>query len=229
MPLFQSLPSFESARKNMVLGQLIPNRVSSPKILEAMSRVPRELFVPNRLQSLAYSDEPVLIREGVFLFEPLTAARLLELAQAGSDDVVLNVRAGTGYTAALLSNFSRAVIGLEADSGFCETAQEILTLLETDNAAVLNKNPDLGFPSQAPYDVIYIDGIVTKVPENLIAQLSEGGRMVYVESKPGSLSAKAGKVIKRNGVLSFTFAFDIALNPEIRLSEYKNFVFDEVL
>lgn len=64
--MFQSLPSFESARKNMVLGQLIPNRVSSPKILEAMSRVPRELFVPDRLQSLAYSDEPVLIREGVF-------------------------------------------------------------------------------------------------------------------------------------------------------------------
>lgn len=227
--MFQSLPSFESARKNMVLGQLIPNRVSSPKILEAMSRVPRELFVPNRLKSLAYSDEPVFIREGVFLFEPLIAARLLELAQAGSDDVVLNVRAGTGYTAALLSNFARAVIGLESDSGFCETAQEILTLLETDNAAVLNKNPDLGFPSQAPYDIIYIDGIVSKVPENLISQLSEGGRMIYVEAKPRSLSAKAGKVVKRNGVLSFTFAFDIALSPEIRLSEYKNFVFDEVL
>lgn len=228
MPFFQSTPAFETARRNMVLGQLIPNRVSSPAVLRAMSSVPRELFVPDRLQSLAYADEPVVIREGTFLFEPLVAARLILLADAGENDVVLNAKAGTGYTAALFSGFVKAVIALEADAAFCETAQDILMRTETDNAAVLNRNPDLGFPSQAPYDVVFVDGIVARPPEALIAQLADGGRMVYVESKPGALSAKAGKIVKKNGVLSFTFAFDIALNAEIRLSEYKNFVFEEV-
>lgn len=228
MPFFQSPPAFETARRNMVWGQLIPNRIASPAILKAMSLVPRELFVPDRLQSLAYADEPVVIRDGAFLFEPLIAARLMQLADAGENDVVLNARAGTGYTAALFSGFVKAVIALEADGTFCETASNILMRTETDNAAVLNKNPDLGFPSQAPYDVIFVDGIVPRPPEALIAQLADGGRMVYVESKPGALSAKAGKIVKKKGVLSFTFAFDIALNAEIRLPEYKNFVFEGV-
>ncbi len=228
MPNVQPFSDFETARKNMVLGQLIPNRVLKSGILDAMGSVPRELFLPERLQGLSYADEPVVIREGLFLFEPLIEALLLQCADLKERDVVLNVRAGTGYTAALLAKTARAVIALEQDASLCETAQDVLVRLETDNAAVLNMPAESGFPSQAPFDVIFIGGIVLRPYETLISQLAEGGRMVYVEAKAGSSAARAKKITKTNGVLSFVSEFDFTLSEDLRLPEYKKFVFEDV-
>ena len=155
-------------------------------------------------------------------------ARLLQLAAAKKTDFVLNLKAATGYTAALLARMSMAVVALESDSGLCDVAQERFIEMEIDNAAVLNINPEAGFPSQAPYNLIFIDGIVPNIPETLTDQLAEGGSLVCVTVKPFSPEGKATKVSKNNGVLSYLNAFDVALDDFIRPRIDKNFIFESV-
>ncbi len=228
MLLSQTEIAFQTARGNMVLGQLVPNRIHETEILDAMGAVPREKFLPPRLQGRAYADESILIQRNCFLFEPLVTARLLQLAAVKKTDFVLNLKAATGYTAALLARMSMAVVALESDSGLCDAAQERFIEMEIDNAAVLNTNPEAGFPSQAPYNLIFIDGVVPNIPETLTDQLAEGGSLVCVTVKPFSLEGKATKVSKNNGVLSYLNAFDVALDDFIRPRTYKNFIFESV-
>lgn len=228
MLLSQSEKAFIVARKNMVLGQLVPNRINENEILNAMEAVPREKFLPQRLQSRAYTDEAIFIQRNCFLFEPLIFARLLQLAEVKNTDFVLNLKAGVGYTATVLSKMAMSIVALENDAGLYESIQDRFIEMEIDNAAVLQQSPEAGFPKQAPYDVIFIDGVIPALSEGIVAQLSDGGRLVCVIAKPASMTAKAVKVTQNNGVLSYLNAFDVALNDFSMPQKYKNFVFEDV-
>ncbi len=218
----------ETARKNMLLGQLIPNRIHDACMLKAMGSVARELFLPDHLKSRAYADESICIDAHTVMFSPRILANLLLLANLKDSDFVLDVKAATGYSAAVMADMAQAVVALESDAGMCETAQQILIDSEIDNVAVLNGNPDQGFPSQAPFDVIFIEGVISQIPETLLAQMAENGRLVCVIAKNAETTGKATKVIKNNGSLSYITAFDLDLSGFARFPFYKNFVFESV-
>jgi len=176
------MTDFADARRNMVEGQLRPNKVTDPRIVAAMLELPRERFVPPAHQWAAYSDEDLPLGRGRFLMEPMVLARLLQLAEIQEGDVVLDIGCNTGYSAAVLARLAGTVVALESDSVFAASATELLTELGCDNVAVVEGPLASGYPSQAPFDVIFIDGAGADLPGTLCEQLKEGGRLVAVQA-----------------------------------------------
>ena len=218
----------KTARQNMLIGQLIPNRISDLRLLNAMSNVPREKFLPERLGGRAYADETIRIDDNRLLFSPEILARLLSAAELGENDFVLDVKSGSGYSAAVMAGLTQAVVALENDSSLCETAQQILIEAEIDNVAVINKNPDEGFPSQSPFDVIFMEGIVFHIPERLEEQLAENGRLIAVLSRNGESTGQVVRLVRREGIISRSVLFTLDLSGYSRQTSYKRFVFETV-
>ncbi len=216
------------ARENMVSGQLIANRIGDPAMLRAIGRVKRELFLPERLKGRAYADESFRIDAGRVMFSPRILANLLLAAELRPDDFVLNVKSGTGYSAAVMAGMTRAVVAIDADAALCETAQQIMIDSEIDNVAVLNSDPAAGFAAQSPFDAIFIDGIVSKIPDALPEQLAENGRLVCVVAPAGGATGRATKVVRKNGGLSFTTPFDLDIGGLTGANPDKNFIFEAV-
>jgi protein-L-isoaspartate(D-aspartate) O-methyltransferase len=185
---------FETMRRAMVSSQLRTTAVSDPRIVAAMESVPREAFVPAARQALAYVDVAVPLTETRALNAPMVTGRLLNEARLQSGDHVLIVGAATGYCAALLSGLVKSVVALEADEALVATAKTQLSPL--DNVTLHVGDLANGAPEAAPYDVILIDGAVEFVPDALIEQLAEGGRLVTGLVDQGvtrlAVGAKAG-------------------------------------
>ena len=220
---------FEQQRIKMVDSQVRTTDVTNVPLLDAMLDVPREAFVPSRLRSLAYIDEDLQIAEAAgqrgprYLMEPSPFARLVQLAEVRPTDVVLDVGAGTGYSSAVLSRLASSVIALECDAALAETATSTLSQLGYDNVVVVQGELPAGFPSEAPYDVIFIGGCVEQLPEALLEQLKEGGRLVVVEGR--GLAGKAKLFLKSNGVATGRGAFNAAVKPLPGFERTPSFVF----
>jgi len=172
--------NFEQARKNMIDCQIVPNNIVDQRIIDAMATTPREEFVPLPMQGIAYADDDVQLGMGRILQEPLTMARMIQAAKIQSDDVVLLLGAGTGYTAAILGALCSTVVGIEPDTALAKQADKLLHDLDVCNAVVISEDQTIGYPRQAPYDVIYINGGVEEISEDIMHQLKEGGRLVTV-------------------------------------------------
>ena len=172
---------YAKARRHMVDSQILPNRVTDPRIIAAMESLPRESFVPEDRKSVAYVDEAIPVGNGRHLMEPMIVARLLQTAEPNDDDVALVVGSATGYTAAVLSKMTSAVVVVvESDAALAAQASTTLSELGIDNVAVMEGSLSEGYPKQAPYDLIIFDGAVAEVPQSIQAQLAEGGRLVAV-------------------------------------------------
>lgn len=174
------MSNFATARFNMVEGQLRPNRVTHPALVEAMRDVPRELFVPKAARGIAYVDEDIAIGNGRYLMEPLVFGRLLQEAMIKPSDVVLDLGCGTGYSAAILARLASTVVAVDSDAELVARATELLGDLGIDNAVALQGDLTKGYPDQAPYDVIVLNGAVAEVPAVILDQLGDGGRLVAV-------------------------------------------------
>ena len=204
------MPDYATARLNMVENQIRTNRVTDERLLAAITEVPRERFVPKRLQGNAYVDQDLALGDGRYLMEPVVFARLLQAAAIGPGDVVLDIGCGTGYSAAVLGKLAGTVVALESDAALAKQAIEVLTELDVDNAAVVEGPLDEGYPRQAPYDVIVLGGSVDAVPDAITDQLSEGGRLVAVVNVAPSVGNI--EVIHRlRGRLSRRQLFDAAV------------------
>ncbi len=201
---------FAEARRHMVLSQLRPNRITNDRVADAMNTVPREEFVPKELRGVAYLDEDLEVAPGRFVVEPRVFARLLQEADIGSTDVVLDIGCGTGYSSAVLGFLAQAVVAIESDPALVETASEILSRLECDNVAVVEGALAEGNAKQGPYNVIHINGSISTVPQSLLDQLAEGGRLICVlGSNPG-----VATVYRRQGGDFFPrAAFDASVPP----------------
>jgi len=201
--------NYALARHNMVEGQIRPNKVTDPALIEALQTLPRERFVPEHLRSIAYVDDDIHLGRGRYLIEPMVLARLLQLAEIERTDVVLDIGCATGYGAAVLSKMANTVVALESDPELAATASKTLAELSIDNAVVLTGPLEQGCPKQAPFNVILIEGAVEAVPPAITSQLAEGGRLVTVlrRNDPGQavLMARIG------GVISSRPAFDAAV------------------
>ncbi|HYD32808.1 MAG TPA: protein-L-isoaspartate O-methyltransferase [Azospirillaceae bacterium] len=194
------MTNFAAARINMVEGQIRPNKVVDPNLVNALMSVPREQFVPKEARGIAYVDEDIPLGSGRFLMEPLVLGRLLQAAAVGPDEVVLDVGCGTGYSTAVLAKMAATVVGLETDKELAARAMETLRGVGVDNALVIEGALADGYPAQAPYDVILLGGAVAEVPGALLDQLADGGRLVgIVVSGRGlgeaKLFRKAGSVV----------------------------------
>jgi protein-L-isoaspartate(D-aspartate) O-methyltransferase len=146
-----------------------------------MGTLPRERFVPAAWASLAYIDEAVpLSVRGRMLMAPRVFAKLLQLAQIGADDRVLDVGSGSGYSAAVLAKIVKSVVGVECDARLAQEARSNLAALDLANATIIEGPLPLGAAVEAPYDVVVLEGSIATAPDALLDQLKDGGRLVAV-------------------------------------------------
>src|SRR5215470_6470578 len=172
-------------RINMVESQVRPSDVTDRRIIRAMLEVPREAFVPSALRALAYMDESVpvvdsAVRPTRCLLAPRTFAKIVQLAELGPDAVVLDVGCATGYSVAVLARLAKSVVAVEVDAALVARASETLRQLEVTNALVLEGALPMGAPTHAPFDAILLEGAVPMVPEELLAQLKDAGRLIAI-------------------------------------------------
>jgi protein-L-isoaspartate(D-aspartate) O-methyltransferase len=207
---------FERQRLTMVESQLRPNEVTDVTLLAAMRALPRERFVPLSLRQLAYMDEGIEVfpaTDGAparFLLAPMVLARLIQLASIEPQDSVLDVGSATGYSTAVLARLGRSVIGLEPEPELAEAARHALRELGIANAEIVEGALARGYPEAGPYDVILLNGSVPAMPESLLAQLKEGGRLAAIV-RSGANNASQGKAylfVKVDGEASGRPHFD---------------------
>ncbi len=173
---------------NMVEGQLKPGGVRDLRLTHMMKQVPRENFVTAAQCDLAYADCELDCRLGEAgrrLMSPLAFARLVELADIQPEDVVLDIAGGTGYSAAVLAGLANTVIGLEADIEMSQKADQNWQDLNITNAVAVTGPLSEGQAKQGPFHVIFINGCVAQIPDGLLQQLDEGGRLVCVAPSEG--------------------------------------------
>lgn len=169
---------FEAARRAMVDCQVRPADVTRYPIIAAMLAVPREAFVPRASREVAYAGAEVPVAPGRVLLDPRTFAKMLEAAQIGPTDVVLDVASATGYSTAVIARMAATVVAVEGDPALAKAARETLARLDIFNAVVEERDPALGAPEAGLYDAILINGGVERIPPALAAQLKQGGRLV---------------------------------------------------
>ena len=211
---------FADARKNMVDSQIRPNRVTDPRILAAMRRLPRERFLPPALRALAYADEDVPLGNGRYLMEPMVLARLLQAAQPRENERTLVVGAGTGYAAAVLAACGCRVVALEDDPALLSIAHAVLPE-EAPSVTLVSGPLAAGWPANAPYDLILIEGAVPEVPAALKDQLHmEQGRLAGAvfdpardDGRPLLGSTRAILAEATGAGLGVTPIFDCAMPP----------------
>ena len=178
--LRHSSMDYAAARQNMVNCQILPNRVTNPYIVDGMLDLPREKFVPVELEEVAYLDGSLPLGSGRFLMEPMLVARLLEVVAPDPDDVAMVVGCASGYLSALLAKIVSTVVAVESDKAFTLCAGETFKQLSIDNIVLVEGKLNDGYSKQCPYDVIVFDGAVTEIPDTIIEQLANGGRLAAV-------------------------------------------------
>ena len=200
---------YAAARLAMVDSQLRPNKVTDAAILEAFLSVPRERFVPPGLRGAAYVDADLPLGGGRFMMEPMVLARLLQLAEIGRDDTVLEIGCATGYGTAILARLARNVVAIDSEVELARQALARLRELAIDNATVVEAPLTAGFPGRSPYQAIVCQGAVARIPDAIAHQLAEGGKLVCV-LQPGDGSGPGCAVVMTlaGGVLSHWPAFD---------------------
>lgn len=166
--------NFEAMRRAMVESQLRTTGVNDPRVIAAMASVPRERFVAVERRALAYTDRPVPLGQGRALNMPEATGLLLTEAAVRPTDRVLLVGAASGYTAALLDRLATRVVALEEDRELLTFARETLSDTRVD---VIEGPLNQGWAAAAPYDLIVVDGLIEHVPDALIDQLADGGRL----------------------------------------------------
>ncbi|MCM2292930.1 protein-L-isoaspartate O-methyltransferase [Allorhizobium sp. BGMRC 0089] len=214
---------FEQARVKMVDGQIRTTDVTYHSIIAAFLDIPREIFVPDSLKAVAYIDEDLPIAPGRYLMDPSPLGKLLQLAEIRSSDLALEIGAGTGYVSALLGRLAGGVVAVESDPDLATKARENLAKLGQDNVKVVDAPLEQGYQSDAPYDLIFINGAVEEIPAPLFQQLREGGRLIAVVGE--GHSARATLFVKAAGTISSTAFFNATIKPLPGFSKAREFVF----
>ncbi|MEM6408351.1 MAG: protein-L-isoaspartate O-methyltransferase [Pseudomonadota bacterium] len=174
------MTDFSAKRTMMVDTQVRPSDVTKFPIIDAMLTVRREVFVPRLRQETAYVDANIALGSNRVILEPRTMAKMLDAMELQASDVVLAIGTGLGYSAALLSRMCDAVISLEEEPEFAKDAEATLIDEGFDNVVVLEGALSQGAAKHGPYDAILIEGGIETVPDALLSQLKEGGRIAAI-------------------------------------------------
>ena len=197
--------NFEPMRRAMVASQLRTTGVSDPGVIAAMGSVPRERFVPADRAALAYAEAPLALANGRQLGTPMVLGRMLTEARPEPGDKALVIGAATGYSAAVLARLVASVVAVEEDTDLLGAARVALA----DAGVQLVEAPLAeGHAAGAPYDIILIDGAVEFVPDALVAQLADGGRLVAAILDQGVSRIAVGR--RGGGSFAMTAVADVA-------------------
>jgi len=199
------------ARTRMVREQLRARDITDDRVLTAMGRVPRHEFVPPSLQARAYTDRPLPIGRGQTISQPYVVALMTQLLELRADERVLEVGTGSGYQAAILSELCHEVYTVEIDSELAADAARVLQRLGYQNVHVRSGDGFYGWPEEAPFDAVIITAAAPRIPERLVDQLREGGRLTMPLGAGMSQQLVLG--IKRAGRLSLQQAGGVLFVP----------------
>ncbi|SOC11177.1 protein-L-isoaspartate(D-aspartate) O-methyltransferase [Rhodobacter sp. JA431] len=188
------MQDFATRRTMMVDTQVRPNDVTKFPIIEAMLTVPREDFVPAGRREAAYVGENIELESGRVLLEPRNFAKMLDAIDIQPADLVLDIGAGMGYSAAVIARMAEAVVALETEE-MAPKAEAQLAIHDVDNAAVVAGVLAEGAPQHGPYDAIVIEGGVETVPAAIEAQLKEGGRIIAIFMQDALGTVRLGRKI----------------------------------
>ena len=199
----------EAARVNMVESQLRPNRVTDERLIAAFMRIRRELFVPERLRGVAYVDDDLPLGNGRYMMKPMVAARLLQAATVDAKDTALVIGAGVGYEAALLALLVRSVIALEDNPDLARIGRSALVDHRIASVSYVETPLPLGHRQRSPYDLVLFGGAISVIPQEIKAQLAEGGRIAVV-LRSHECVGRATLITRTGGVLASRVIFDAA-------------------
>jgi protein-L-isoaspartate(D-aspartate) O-methyltransferase len=180
----ETMTDFACEREAMVERQLRRRGISESEILDAFRAVPREAFVSAEHMDVAYGDHPLPIEAGQTISQPYIVALMIQAAEISSGDVVLEVGAGSGYAAALIARIADRVIAIERQQQLAGVARERLRRLGYDNIQIVEGDGTRGCAEHAPFDAILAAASGSHVPQQLIAQLATGGRLVMPIGNP---------------------------------------------
>ena len=175
---------FAALRERFVDNQVRPSEVTDRELVRALLSVPREIFAHPSERPFAYSDRELRMSDAAphrRMMEPVQLARLLQMLPLAPSSKVMAIGCGTGYSAALLSRLAERVVAVEEDAGLAAAARDLLASLGAANVSVVEAGLAEGFPLDAPYDAILIEGSVEVVPDALIAQLKPEGALAVIE------------------------------------------------
>ena len=179
------LTDFAAEREAMVERQIASRGITDPKILEAFRAVPREEFLSEEYRDLAYGDHPLPIEAGQTISQPYIVALMIKAAEVKPGDKVLEVGAGSGYAAAVISRIASEVIAIERQPELVEVASERMRRLGYDNVRIVEGDGTRGWPDDAPFDAILAAASGSHVPPPWVEQLAERGRIVMPVGDPG--------------------------------------------
>jgi len=197
----------------MVAEQLLPHGVSDERVLKAMAEIQREEFVLPRLRRHAYEDRALAIDCGQTISQPLVVALMTQAVAPEPEDIALEVGAGSGYQAAVLSRLCRKVITVEREPALAEHAAATLRRLGFNNIEVAVADGSLGWPADAPYEIILVAAAASGVPPALIEQLAEGGRMVIPVAVSNHEPQDLRLYVKHGGEITFRSLFPVLFVP----------------
>ena len=192
---------FAAEREAMVDRQLRRRGITEQRILDAFLAVPREAFVGAGYAHLAYGDHPLPIEAGQTISQPYIVALMIEAARIEAGDKVLEVGAGSGYAAAVISRIAAKVVGIERQHDLIEVARERLRRLGYDNVTIMEGDGTRGCPDEAPFDAILAAASGSHVPESLVEQLKPGGTIVMPVGSPGSVQKLVKATKREDGTL----------------------------
>lgn len=206
LSLFQSADAqdYEALRLDMVRKQLAPRGIEDKATLETMQKVERHLFVPSEQQKKAYHDTPLPIGYGQTISQPFMVAMMTQVLDPKPDDRVLEIGAGSGYQAAVLAEIVKEVYSIEIVPELGKKTQQLLSSLGYDNAEIIIGDGYHGLESKAPFDAIMVTAAPEEIPQALIDQLKDGGRMVipvggiHEVQTLMLIEKKNGEIIKTN-------------------------------
>jgi protein-L-isoaspartate(D-aspartate) O-methyltransferase len=189
-------------RERMVKEQLMPRGIHEERVLAAMNKVPREEFVPEHLRAASYADQPLPIGYDQTISQPFIVAFMTEQLRPQPQDRVLEIGTGSGYQAAILAELVAGVYSIEIIEPLAKTAEATLQRLGYKNVHVKMGDGYKGWPEHAPFDIVIVTCAPNHVPQALVDQLKEGGRMIIPVGGPGDqelylLEKEKGKLRQR--------------------------------
>ena len=172
------IKSYAGQRRKMVEEQLVERGVKDLSLLEVMSRVPRHLFAQESLRHRAYGDTPLPIGENQTLSQPYIVGAMTEALDLKGEERVLEIGTGSGYQTAIIAELCRQVFTIERLNNLSRKAQNLLESLNYVNIVFKMFDGTYGWPDQAPFDAILITASAQKIPDSLVKQLGDGGRLI---------------------------------------------------
>lgn len=200
------MPDYAQRRTFMVDTQIRPADVTKFPIIDAMLSVPREVYTPRDKREAAYVGENIEFAPGRVMLEPRTLAKMLDGLAISGGELVLDIGAGYGYSAAVIARMAEAVVAVEDDADRVAEAQGALSDHGADGVIMQQAALDAGAPEHGPYDVIVIEGGIERLPEAIADQLKDGGRIAALFMEGALGTVRLG--YKQNGEISWRFAFN---------------------